>query len=424
MNETTKLMTVFLSMLFLTSLVFAQERGATITESAIVNAISVSNATFYEPYPAEPGSYIDVWVRAQYLGTGQDAEEVFCGVSPTYPFTIEPGDVSVNDVGRLSPYDEVVLKYRVRIDTNAIQGTNDLKFGCKTKGFDWAYTDLPIFVQAQDAIINVESIVSNPEDFAPSEEGMVKITLKNIGPVTLKDISVRLDLSSETLPFAPIESTTEKRINSLTSGQSVPVEFSVVSDPNAVVGNYKVPLKVEYKDSLNKDYSKDALISLSIKTAPEIFIIHEQTDIIKNGTKNSVTTSIVNRGLSKIKFMTATLAESTTGEYVILTPQDVYVGDINSDDSETAQYDLFINTDKGGISLPLTLTFKDESGNNYTITEAVSVRVFTTDEAVQYGLEQAVTTDPLIFGVAAVIALYVIYRIYKFVVRRRSNNKL
>jgi len=386
----------------------------------VINAISIRNTTFYDPYPAEPGSYIDLLVRAQYLGTVNSAEEVFCGVSPAFPFTTEPGDVSVINVGTLAPYEEVTLKYRVRIDANALQGENELKFGCRFKGFDWAYTDLPVFVQAQDAIISIENIISSPSEFSPGQSGTVKIIIKNIGPVLLKDISVKLDLSSETLPFAPIGSTTEKRINSLNSGQSLDVEFSVVSDPNAAVGIYKLPIELRYRDSLNKNYSKDALTSLSIRTLPEVFIVHEQIDIIRNGTKNSVTASIVNRGLSKIKFMTATLGDSESGDYVILSPPSVYVGDINSDDSETAQFDLFINTTKQSILIPLSVEFKDESGNNYTVSEMISIRVFTEEEAVRYGFENAVTTDPLLLGVIAIIGIYVLYRVYRFATKRKS----
>ena len=189
---------------------------------------------------------------------------------------------------------------------------------------------------------------------------------------------------------------------------------------NALIGIYKLPIELRYKDSLNKNYSKNALTSLSIRTVPEVFIVHEQIEIIRNGTKNSVTVSIVNRGLSKIKFMTATLGDSENEEYLILSPESVYVGDINSDDSETAQFDLFINTTQQSISILLSVEFKDESGNNYTVSERISVRVFTDEEAVRYGFENAVTTDPLILGVVAIIGIYVLYRVYRFATKRKS----
>jgi hypothetical protein len=257
--------------------------------------------------------------------------------------------------------------------------------------------------------------------FKPGQTGTVTVTLDNIASVSLKDITVKLDLSGSDIPFAPINGTTEKRVDLIASGNSKDVPFAVMAFSDATPKVYKVPITLTYYDSLGKSYSKSVLTSLLVKTETSLMMVHEQTVVVKNGTKNSVTISIINKGLSQVKFMTASLADSASGDYRILTPKQVYVGDINSDDSETAEYDLFINTEGSQITLPLTVTYEDLLGNSYTETESVSVNVFNKDTAVQYGLEKAAVSDPILLGAAGLVFLYALYRVFKAVTGKKKQ---
>jgi len=414
--------TILFGLMLLASLSFVSfaqyTSGQPVSGSSLVG-LTISNTTLYIPYPAEPGKYIDLWVRVQYTGTVGSAEGVECKVDPSFPFSIEAGDPSINNLGNLAPFQEVVLKYRIRVDANAVPGTNKLKYACKMKGFDYSYVDLPIYIQAQDAILSVERIESNPVTFEQGQKGSVSITLKNIANVLLKDITVKYDLSSADIPFAPVNSTIEKRIASLEPGESAAVQFAIATSPDAADKLYKIPLTLTYFDALGKNYTRSTISSLQVQTKPDVFIVYEPTATIKNGTTNTVTISFVNRGASQLKFLTASLAESPTGDYEILTPADVYVGDINSDDSETATYELFIKN-PGALALPVTITFRDISGNSYTQGSSVAVSVLSSEEAVRLGIEKVVSADPLIMIIGAAIVLYILYRIFKAVTKKKQ----
>ena len=397
---------------------FAQNVAA---EFSAINGLTISNATFYSPYPAEPGKYFDLFVRIQYTGTMEKAYDVFCTMSPTFPFSIDAGDPTTSTVGTLATYQEVMLKYRIRIDQNAVQGTNKLNYKCSIRGYAESMVELPIYIQAHDAILEVGSVSSAPYMFKPGQVGTVTVSLDNIASVSLKDITVKLDLSGSDIPFAPINGTTERRVDIIESGKSVDVPFAVMAFSDATPKVYKVPITLAYYDSLGKSYSKSVLTSLLVKTEPSLMMIHEQTTVVKNGTKNSVTISIINKGLSQVKFMTASLADSVSGDYQILTPKQVYVGDINSDDSETAEYDLFINTEGSQMTLPLTVTYEDTLGNSYTEAANVQVNVFNGRTAVQYGLEKAAVSDPIMMGAAGLVLLYVLYRVFKAVTGKKKQ---
>jgi hypothetical protein len=196
--------------------------------------------------------------------------------------------------------------------------------------------------------------------------------------------------------------------------------FDIIALQDATTKTYKIPLTVTYRDDLGTNYSKSTIIALTVEPKePELFVTHEQTTYIRNEMKNSVTISIVNKGAAAVKFLTAELG---SGEgYQILTPKQIYIGGINSDDSETAEYDLFINNSLPQIQLPISITFSDAEGNNYSMQQKVEVKVFSKESAIQFGIDKVMNTDPLITGLIAVILLYVLYRAIKFIFFRKKK---
>jgi hypothetical protein len=160
---------------------------------------------------------------------------------------------------------------------------------------------------------------------------------------------------------------------------------------------------------LGKSYTKNAIIGLQIKTQPDLLVVHDQTTIVKNNAKSIVPIYIVNRGQSKVTFVTAELLEPHEG-FTLLGPNVYYVGGINSDDSQAAEYEIFVNTTEKYIMIPLKITYKDELENYYEQVENVKVNVFSKEDAIKYGYEKPVATDPLILGIGGIIVLYLLYR--------------
>jgi hypothetical protein len=301
-----------------------------------------------------------------------------------------------------------------------VQGPNTLVFKCKSEDSDWIGTELSFYIQTHEAILSIEKVETIPEKLNPGETGKVNLLIKNLADNTVKDISINLDLSSTSVPFAPVNSTTEKRMSDLSAKSSSNIAFDVIALQGAIPTTYKVPVTLTYSDDLGNEYSKSTIIALTVQSKqPEVILLHEQATYIRNGTKNSVTISIVNKGDSQIKFITSELKDGDG--YQILSPREIYVGSINSDDSDTASFDLFIDTSANLIQLPMTVTFSDVEGNKYTTESIVDVAVFSKETAINFGIDKAVTSDPLILGLGAIIVLYVLYRIIKFLFFRRKK---
>jgi len=412
-----------LSVLFiaiLSSCIFAAGSSAVSSGSALIGTFLISDQSLYSPYPVEPGKYMDLWLRVQYRGDKVNAENVTCVIETKYPFSFDPGDSAEKEIGTLAPFQEVLLKYKLRVDESAVQGSNKLIFKCKSLSSEWIGTELSFYVQTHEAVLSVERVESNPEKFQPGERGNVNLYIQNLADNTLKDISVKLDLSGTDIPFAPVNSTIEKRIESIGAKNSSILTFNVIALQDATSKTYKIPLTMIYSDDLGRNYTKSTIIALTVQAKqPDILVTQEQTIYIKNEMKNSVTISIVNKGTTQIKFITAELG---SGEgYQILSPRQIYVGSIPSDDSETAEYDLFINSSLPQIQLPINITFSDVEGNKYSMQKTVEIKVYSREAALKLGIDKSVVaTDPLILGLIAIIAIYIIYRIIKFLFFRKK----
>ncbi|MEM2974248.1 MAG: hypothetical protein QW112_01305 [Candidatus Micrarchaeia archaeon] len=385
-----------------------------------IGSFYISSQSLYSPYPVEPGKYMDLWLRVQYRGEKIKAENVMCMVEAKFPFSFDPGESPVREIGTMAPFDEVVLKYRLRVNESAVQGYNSLIFKCKSSTSEWIGAELSYYVQTHEAILSVEKVESIPAKFRPGDEGKVNIYIKNLADSTIKDISVKLDLSSEDIPFAPINSTIEKRMQDLAAKVSAVIVFDIMTLNEADAGTYKIPIVLQYSDILGNVYTKNSIISITVQAdLPNVLLVHEQTNYILNEARNSVTISVVNIGDTQIKYVTAELG-SDEG-YILLSPREMYVGSINSDDSETLEFDLFINSSLPQIYLPLTLTFSDVEGNSYKIYRTVEIKVYSKEAALQLGIENAVTTDPLVIVIISIIVLYIFYQVVKFLFFRKKR---
>ena len=238
----------------------------------------------------------------------------------------------------------------------------------------------------------------------------VDIYLKNLADSLLMDITIELNLSSNDIPFAPINSTIKKRIKNLGSGEEAITSFGIISYTDAESGVYKIPLEITYSDEVGADYSDNTIVSLTVFTPPDIMIILEDFDVYTKNTTGKVSIEVINKGDSDVKFLTIELEKN--GDYEILSTSKIYSGKIKSDSAETVNFDLYIKNE-GEITLPVTVSYQDEESNYYTKTEKVKLKIYSSEEGILYKLIEEKTTDPILLGIAALIGLWILYKIVK-----------
>jgi hypothetical protein len=102
------------------------DSGVVLTDMSYLNV----NLVNQNPLMADPGSYVDLTFKIENRGTGISQNTSLILV-PEYPFSLEPGTSAVQNIGTIGGLQNgnnaFLVKYRVRVDSNAIDGDNTIK---------------------------------------------------------------------------------------------------------------------------------------------------------------------------------------------------------------------------------------------------------------------------------------------------------
>lgn len=365
----------------------------------------------YEPFPAEAGQFLDVWFKAENLGSGTSGGTTL-ELLPKFPFSLEGGD-AVQSLGTVASGSSLLVKYRVKVDEKATSGDNILQLRYRpAPGAEWITKDVEIFIQAHDAVLSVSGISSAA--MSPGKIQAFSVSLENLADTYLKDVSVTLDFSSATLPFASVNSINEKRITAIPPKGTADASFGIITAPDAATGVYKVPLTLKYSDITNKTYTRNYLVGFTVNAVPDFEIAVQKYDTVTEGMAGAATISVSNTGPGAIKFMTMELLPSDS--YEMLGETSIYLGNLDPDDYQTGAFKIFVNAGAlaGGKTIPLKilLKYRDGLNNPYSENTTLRMRVYSPDEISAYGLGAAGGSNTIIYAVIAIAAIYFVYRRY------------
>jgi hypothetical protein len=369
-----------------------------------------------DPDPVEPGNYVDVRFKLDNEGT-EEARDVEVEILPEYPFSLYSGN-SLRKIGTLESRQKgdtgVVIKYRLRVDEKAIEGENEIRMRYKVENNGWIEPDeFLIDIQTQDAILAVESIIST-SSIIPGESSLLKIRIKNMADSLLNNIKVNLDLGS--VPLIPLGSTNEKTLYQLDAKESYDVEFNLIAEPDAESKIYKVPLQLEYFDELGTKYIKNQTIGITIGAKPDISITLDDSEIFQSGKAGEIVIKVVNKGVTDIKFMNLELMSSD--DYRTLSNSEAYLGNIDSDDFETADFEVFVEKTKDkSIKIPIEIEYMDANNNDYNNKLSLDLNLYSGSEAKKLGLENGNKFGGVIIVIIIVAAGLYLYR------RKRKKKK-
>lgn len=100
----------------------------------LTNSVSLKVALVnQDPYPAEPGGYVNLLFKVENWGT-EKAENVVFELLPEYPFSLDIGVSTTKELGTIRGLETgeraFLLKYKVRVDKDAIDGENEIAVKC------------------------------------------------------------------------------------------------------------------------------------------------------------------------------------------------------------------------------------------------------------------------------------------------------
>jgi hypothetical protein len=424
----TKLISIILLMTLLLSVAYAIE--APTLDITLINQ---------DPDPAGPGDYVELRFKVVNTQAGSNAKDLMFRLKPQFPFSLDPSEDEEKSFGNLPALGDagnaLIVKYKLLVDDDAVQGSNKIHLEYKHDLLGWIAKEFTVDIQTVDANIAIVSVNTNPEKIRPGEESEVQITVRNMADSTVKDVSFKLDLTYDNLlsgatsktatdsinafnelPFAPIESASEKKIDSLKSGEEVVFTYRLISYSDAESKVYKIPVEINYYDELETKYTKNDLIGLVVGSQPDLSVIIDETSLYVGKKTGTVTVRFINKGFSDIKFLDVKLPSN--GAYELLSAEEVYVGNVDSDDYETAEFELYLKEDsreESIIKLPLSVEYRDANNNIYSNQVDLDLRIVTAEK-------KGVSAGGSPVGLIVVIVI-IVGGIWYFRKKRKKNTK-
>ncbi|MBT5022133.1 hypothetical protein HOK51_06540 [Candidatus Woesearchaeota archaeon] len=393
-----------------------------------------------DPDPVEPGSYVEIRWMVENLGS-LSAKNVEFEIIPQYPFTLLPGTSALKDIGSLEGAqmgdNKVVLYYKFKVDEDAVEGTSHLKLRYKIDDGSWVNLDeTDILVSTVDAALMVTSVKTDPKVVAPGEEFEISIKLKNMADSVMEDIDLELDLFYSTidrlaaittadayyeaLPFAPIQSSSKRHVQSLKPNQETILTYKLMAYPNAESRVYKVPVSLSYYDEEDTAYSKEEIIGVVVGAEPELIIDFDSSTLQQANTAGTISIKFINKGVSNIKFLYVKIPDNA--QFDVTSSNSDYIGNIDSDDYESTDFSVFLNSlnENNEVTVPLEISFKDANNKGYELEKEITFKIHPPDKT---GEQKSRSAMIITFVIIIIIIVYLIYRSWRKKQKRKKLEK-
>ncbi|MBT3304688.1 hypothetical protein HN592_01955 [Candidatus Woesearchaeota archaeon] len=376
-----KLLLFVLISLFIITSVYAAE-----TRVLSGNRIELSLYS-QSPEPVQPGNYVELRVKVE--NTGVDILKDFkIELITEYPFSLDITEPSLKEYGNVpsgvNSDQAIIAKWKkVRVNENAVEGSSRINVRYKHGTDEWVYQTLYIDVRTNDAILNIKDITTIPKQVSPGQPFELNIEVENNADTFFRMVKFKLDTSD----FLTLGSSDEKYIKVLEGQETENITFNLISQGDADAALYDIPLKITYEDNEGTAYSKNTSFGLIMLESPQLIKNIEETEIISSGDKGTVSISLSNIGVDELKFMKATLQD--TEDYRVISTREVYLGNIDSDDFESADFDVIVKSKKDSVPLSLLLDYKDSLNNPHQENVTLNLPLYSSSEAKMLGLKSA-----------------------------------
>ena len=222
----------------------------------------------------------------------------------------------------------------------------------------------------------------NVEDYRVSAglENEINITLTNNGEKTLYDVKAKI---ISVTPGIVVLDGFSQIIDQIKVGKSDSFKPIIGISRSVPLGAYSLTLSLEYSDSKNVIYRSSENIGIFVDSIepPESTKIKTReirimpTDVHSGG-EFSITIELENYG-ADVYDVEAQCSVASNTPIVPLSPTQIFVGDMESNESKTISYDLIVSGDAEAsiYTINLILSYFDKLGQLKSESEIISVEV-------------------------------------------------
>ncbi|MEM2924800.1 MAG: COG1361 S-layer family protein [Methanocellales archaeon] len=375
---------------------------------ATPSGIMVSN-TKYEPYPAEPGSYLELWFLVKNRGD-KSAENIVLQLVPEYPFLVDREEESYATIGFLAGGSEAVVSFKVRVDANAIEGVSEIKLKFWARGETSATTET-FYIQVAGKK-NIEISEITPLILKPGEIANLNFTIANKGKSPIQDITFTWQESRDMI--LPIGSDNKRYIRSLGVDESVQISFKVATSASATPGVYSLMMSISYTDTNKTQRNLSSRAGIVIGGTTEFEVSQQESS---SGLISLVIVNVgVNPAYSIVVFIPHQQGMSTIGS------SSTVIGNLNPGDYTYASFQVSRNfsdmrrpidtrVDQPLNKLLVGIQYTDTLGHRQTIFKELELQPQSTGTIQLSARSQTSdTTWMYIWGLAAIVVLLAIWK--------------
>lgn len=251
--------------------------------------------------------------------------------------------------------------------------------------------------------------VSAPS-LAPGEEGKINIEIENTLDSEVRDISLSLVFNN--LQFIPIGSS-EDSLGELDEDDDEEFTFKIKAANNIRPGDYEIPYNLQY--TVDKEIKKRiGSVGIKVEANPDLaFTISTEKPII--GKQDRLTLKIINKGFADAKFISV---KNIPKGFTLLSDSEIYIGAVDSDDFETAEFDVIYNNQNPIFSA--IVEYINFENKKITKTIDLPIKVYTEDKATELGL---IKNNNIILYISLLIAIILIFILYRIIRRGIKDSK-
>ena len=213
----------------------------------------------YDPFPAEAGKTLTVWIKAENTGTESAKSETFT-LRIDYPFSL-PNNDPVRNYGRIDAGEDVLLEYKLYVDTNAPNGTQKIKLTYGS-GVISEEKEFQLTVKEKEKDADLEVLFVKLEPAYPGSTSRLTMDIVNRNPGIAYFTLVKAHSD------AAIIEKNEIYVGNLESDDFDSVDFDLrIKDVKP--GEYPVYVTMQYKNKDSVMLEKNGTVNIKIVSAQE-----------------------------------------------------------------------------------------------------------------------------------------------------------
>ncbi len=253
------------------------------------------------PYPAEPGSNVNVEVEISNTGNAQ-ANNIVVEILTKSPFSLLQGQESKQTINSIGPQSSVMKTYDLFVNTDAISSIYSLEFKIYSVSDPSTYSTKTVSLSVQGSPkMVIESVGTSPKDIEPGGSVTLDFSIKNIGSGTARQMQASLNATSSYL--VPILSGGLVYVGDVKPGETKNAIMQLSIDSLAEYKTYTATLTLSYKDESNAAGSDTFSIGIPVIGSIRLDIISVEPDF----SRGQLEIEVANKGTTDAKSLEAIL---------------------------------------------------------------------------------------------------------------------